>query len=192
MKSLKIFIISAVMAFGGFSASAQNVAIADLQQDMDLLKREVGQLRLEVEQARRENQELANKIRSLQGASVGNEVVRAQMASVRSEVGAQNESLKREIIAQVKKDMEAMAAQTNAAMEKLAKAIGSRPQASMPVAFGSDYPQSGITYVVQSGDTLAKIARKNNSKIKWIQDANKIADPSRGLRIGDKIFIPQE
>lgn len=56
--------------------------------------------------------------------------------------------------------MEAMAAQTNAAMEKLAKAIGSRPQASMPVAFGSDYPQSGITYVVQSGDTLAKIARK--------------------------------
>ena len=88
--------------------------------------------------------------------------------------------------------MEAMAAQTNAAMEKLAKAIGSRPQASMPVAFGSDYPQSGITYVVQSGDTLAKIARKNNSKIKWIQDANKIADPSRGLRIGDKIFIPQE
>ena len=77
-------------------------------------------------------------------------------------------------------------------MEKLAKAIGSRPQASMPVAFGSDYPQSGITYVVQSGDTLAKIARKNNSKIKWIQDANKIADPSRGLRIGDKIFIPQE
>ena len=178
------------MAFGGFSASAQNVAIADLQQDMDLLKREVGQLRLEVEQARRENQELANKIRSLQGATVGNEVVRAQMASVRSEVGAQNESLKREIIAQVKKDMEAMAAQTNAAMEKLAKAIGS--QASMPVAFGSDYPQSGITYVVQSGDTLAKIARKNNSKIKWIQDANKIADPSRGLRIGDKIFIPQE
>lgn len=180
------------MAFGGFSASAQNVAIADLQQDMDLLKREVGQLRLEVEQARRENQELANKIRSLQGATVGNEVVRAQMASVRSEVGAQSESLKREIIAQVKKDMEAMAAQTNAAMEKLAKAIGSRPQASMPVAFGSDYPQSGITYVVQSGDTLAKIARKNNSKIKWIQDANKIADPSRGLRIGDKIFIPQE
>lgn len=180
------------MAFGGFSASAQNVAIADLQQDMDLLKREVGQLRLEVEQARRENQELANKIRSLQGATVGNEVVRAQMASVRSEVGAQNESLKREIIAQVKKDMEAMAAQTNAAMKKLAKAIGSRPQASMPVAFGSDYPQSGITYVVQSGDTLAKIARKNNSKIKWIQDANKIADPSRGLRIGDKIFIPQE
>ncbi len=192
MKCLKISLLLLILAGGVASASAQNVAIADLQQDMDLLKREVGQLRLEVEQARRENQELADKIRSLQGATVGNDVVRAQMASVRSEVGAQNESLKREIIAQVKKDMDAMAAQTNAAMEKLAKAIGSRPQAPMPVSFGSDYPQSGITYVVQSGDTIAKIARKNNSKIKWIQDANKIADPSRGLRVGDKIFIPQE
>ena len=37
-----------------------------------------------------------------------------------------------------------------------------------------------------------KIARKHNSKIKWIQDANEIADANRGLRVGQQIFIPQK
>ena len=54
-----------------------------------------------------------------------------------------------------------------------------------------DYPKSGITYTVQSGDSISKIARKNNSRIKWIQDANKISDPSK-LQVGDEIFIPQK
>lgn len=45
---------------------------------------------------------------------------------------------------------------------------------------------------MQAGDSISKIARKMNSRIKWIQDANKIADPSRGLRIGDEIFVPQK
>ena len=95
-------------------------------------------------------------------------------------------------IEQVKKEMESMARQTNANMQKLASAIDSRPQAAMPVSFSDDYPKTGIPYVVQSGDTLGKIARKYSSQVRWIQDANKIADPNRGLRVGDKIFIPQK
>jgi len=192
MNILKLSLTSILIVFGASFASAQNVAIADLQQDMALLKREVGQLRLEVEQLRRENSELASRIKSVQGSTVGNDVVRAQVSSVKSEVSAQNDALKREIISQVKKDMEAMAAQTNAAMEKLAKAISVKPQAPLQPAFSNDFPQNGFTYTVKSGDSLSKIARSNKSKVKWIQDANKIADPSRGLRVGDQIFIPQE
>ena len=107
-------------------------------------------------------------------------------------MGAQNESLKREIIALVKKDLEAMAAQTNANIQKLAAAIGTRPQADLPANFSDDYPKTGVTYTVQSGDSISRIARKMNSRIKWIQDANKIADPTRGLRVGDEIFVPQK
>ena len=107
-------------------------------------------------------------------------------------ISAQNETLKREIISLVKKDLESMAAQTNANMQKLAAAIGTRPQANLPTTFSDDYPKTGVTYTVQAGDSISKIARKMNSKIKWIQDANKIADPSRGLRIGDEIFVPQK
>ena len=190
---MKILKISALILAGLISAnilSAQSVA--DMQQDLALLKREVGSLRLEVEQLSRQNQELSQQIRKAQASSTSNDMVRAQVSSVRSEVSSQNNALKREIVALVKKDIENLASQTDAAIQKLAKAIGSRPQAEMPKTFGNDYPQTGIEYTVQSGDTLGKIARKNNSKVKWIQDANKIADPNRGLRVGEQIFIPQK
>ncbi len=173
-------------------APAQSVAIADLQQDTDILKREVGQLRLEVEQLRRDNDALANRLKAIQGSSAGNDVVRSQINSVRAEVSEQNDVLKKEIIAVVRKDIEAMAAQTNDAMAKLAKAIGGVPQAAMPTSFSDNYPKTGITYTVKSGDSISKIARLNNSKIRWIQDANRIGDPSRDLHVGDEIFIPQQ
>ncbi len=189
---IKRFTFIAFFMSAAFSAPAQSVAIADLQQDTDILKRQVGQLQLEVEQLRRDNEALSRQIKAIQGASAGSDVVRTQISSVRAEVSAQNDALKREIIAVVKKDMEAMAAQTNAAMAKLAKAIGGVPQAPMPTSFSDNYPKTGITYTVKSGDSISKIARLNNSKIKWIQDANRIADPSRDLHVGDEIFVPQQ
>ncbi len=174
------------------AVQAHGQSVADMQQDFALIRREVGNLRLEVEQLRRENEALKNKISALEGSSAGAELVKAQVSGARAEMNAKNEALKKEIIEQVKKEMESMARQTNANMQKLASAIDARPQAAMPVSFSDDYPKTGIPYVVQSGDTLGKIARKYSSQIKWIQDANKIADPNRGLRVGDTIFIPQK
>lgn len=189
---MKITAFFAAAPLFAAAAYAQTAAVADLQQDMALLRREVGQLRLEVEQLRRENEELSRRLRGVQSSTVGTEAVRQQVSLVKSEVGAQNESLKREIIALVKKDLEAMAAQTNSNIQKLAAVIGTRPQADLPANFSDDYPKTGVTYTVQSGDSISRIARKMNSRIKWIQDANKIADPSRGLRVGDEIFVPQK
>ncbi len=189
MRILKIttLAISAIC----FANIALGQTLADMQQDMALLKREVGNLRLEVEQLTQQNAELSRKLRLLQASNTSSDLVKAQVSSVRSEVSSQNEALKREIVALVKKDMDNLASQTDEAVKKLAKAIGSRPQASMPTTFGKDYPPNGEVYTVQSGDTLGKIARKFNSKIKWIQDANQIADPSL-LSVGQQIFIPQK
>lgn len=189
MKTFKF----AVVASAAFVAATPlfSQSLGDMQQDMALLKREVGNLRLEVEQLTRQNEALERKIRQMQSSSSSSDLVRSQVASVRSDVSSQNEAMKREIIKLVKKDIESLASQTNDAIEKLAKAIGQRPQASMPTTFSDNYPKMGITYTVKSGDTLGKIARANNSKIKWIQDANKIEDPNRGLRVGESIFIPQ-
>ena len=186
LKTAAILVTTLISAHCAFPQS-----LADMQQDMAILKREVGNLRLEVEQLSRQNETLERKLKQAQSSSSSTDLMRAQVSSVRSEVSSQNEALKREIISLVKKDMENLASQTNNAIEKLAKAIGSRPQAPMPANFGDDYPKMGITYTVKAGDTLGKIARANNSKIKWIQDANKISDPNRGLRIGESIFIPQ-
>ena len=60
----------------------------------------------------------------------------------------------------------------------------------MQTTFGDDFPKEGINYTVQSGDTLAVIARKNNAKLQDIINANKIADPTR-VRAGQTLFIPQ-
>lgn len=192
MKFANFIILGAAFAVSTFDVSAQTAAVADLQQDMAQLKYDVGKLRLEVEQLRRENEALAQRLRSVQTSSVGSETVRQQVSVVKSEVAAQNEALKREIVNLVRKDLEAMASQTNTNIQKIAAAVGNRPQAELPTNFSDNYPKTGITYTVQSGDSISKIARKHNSKIKWIQDANKIADPSRGLRVGDEIFVPQQ
>jgi uncharacterized protein (DUF3084 family) len=53
------------------------------------------------------------------------------------------------------------------------------------------YPQTGIMYEIKSGDSLASIAQKLNSRTEYIRAANKISDPKQ-LKVGDKIFIPQE
>lgn len=192
MKFANFILLGAAFAVSPFDVSAQTAAVADLQQDMAQLKYDVGKLRLEVEQLRRENEALAQRLRSVQTSSVGSETVRQQVSVVKSEVAAQNEALKREIVNLVRKDLEAMASQTNTNIQKIAAAVGNRPQAELPTNFSDNYPKTGITYTVQSGDSISKIARKHNSKIKWIQDANKIADPSRGLRVGDEIFVPQQ
>lgn len=190
---MKTFKLAAALSAAFVAATPLfSQSLGDMQQDMALLKREVGNLRLEVEQLTRQNEALERKIRQMQSSNTSSDLVRSQVASVRSDVSSQNEAMKREIIKLVKKDIESLASQTNDAIEKLAKAIGQRPQASMPTSFGDDYPKMGITYTVKSGDTLGKIARANNSKIKWIQDANKIEDPNRGLRVGESIFIPQK
>ena len=186
---MKTFKLAAALSAAFVAATPLfSQSLGDMQQDMALLKREVGNLRLEVEQLTRQNEALERKIRQMQSSNTSSDLVRSQVASVRSDVSSQNEAMKRE----VKKDIESLASQTNDAIEKLAKAIGQRPQAPMPTTFGDDYPKMGITYTVKSGDTLGKIARANNSKIKWIQDANKIEDPNRGLRVGESIFIPQK
>ena len=56
--------------------------------------------------------------------------------------------------------------------------------------FSDNYPKSGVSYEVQSGDTLSQIAVQFGSRVEYIQNANQINDPARDLRVGDIIFIP--
>ncbi len=187
----KIFLLAAAALIIPANLSAQS-SVADLQQDLALLKREVGTLRMEVEQLRRDNESLKLSLQKAGNATASNDAMKVQIAAAKAEMLAQSEANKRDILTQVKKEMESMAQQTNKNMQSLANAIDSRPQAPLPTTFTEDYPKTGVPYVVKSGDTLSKIAKENNSKIKWIQDANKITDINKGLQIGTKLFIPQQ
>ncbi|MBO6103146.1 MAG: LysM peptidoglycan-binding domain-containing protein [Opitutales bacterium] len=174
---------------------AQSAGVADLAQDMELLKREVGRLRIEVEQFRNENETLKKELQRIKSSNASAESLNAATVAIRGETDAKTQALKKEIMQSVKKELDSLAAQTTANMERLAAAINARKQieSSAPQSFSNDYPQvNGYQHTVVSGDTLSAIAKKYGSKVKWIRDANKISDPNKGLIVGKVIWVPTE
>lgn len=188
-----IAILGAFSTLPNLSAQSDvRVTVAGLKQDMALLNQQVKALRLEIEQMRRDNAALLNQVR----ASQSNQTTQTQISNLstaidtlRREYRAADESNKQVIIAEVSRQIEALAKETQGAINTVASAANAQPNISTPVRFSDDYPTTGITYTVRSGDTLSKIARKHGSKTKDIQNANKIADPSK-LQVGQTIFIP--
>lgn len=169
------------------------VSVANLNQDMGLVTQELKALRLEVEAIRRENARLRSQV-SAASASRDTEAqinnLSRAIEALREEYRAADEAQKRQIIAEVTRQIESLASETEKAIGVVAEAVGQEPQVSQPVHFSEDYPETGITYTVRSGDTLSKIARAHGSTIKHIQNANKIVNPARDLQVGQTIFIP--
>ena len=189
------FTLGAVLLPAVLSAQSDNlrVSVANLSQDVSQLSQQVRALRLEIEQMQRENRQLrvqlaetsANQQTEVQISSLGSAI-----EALRRDFRAADASQKEEILAEVNRQMRALARETETAINAVAAVVGSEPKVETPVHFSSDYPKTGITYTVRSGDTLSKIAREHNSTTKHIQNANKIVNPARDLQVGQTIFIP--
>ncbi len=168
---------------------SRSISIADINQDIALMRKEIGQLRLEVEQLRREN----DSLKSSQSGSVSSDLVLSQNSIIKSEFDSKLQAQKADIMLLVKKELDSMATQTNTAIQQVVSSLEARPSTSTayaPTVFSDDYPQRGVKYYVQRGDNLSKIAKQFNSKVKWIQDANQISDPTN-IQIGQELIIPQ-
>ncbi len=169
------------------------VTVANLNQDVSLIAQQLKTLRLEIEEMRRENARLRAQV-----AAAGNDRetqtqitnLSSAIETLRREYRSADEAQKQQIIAEVTRQINALAKETQEAIDTVAEAVGEQPLVSTPVHFSEDYPKSGITYTVRSGDTLSKIARQHGSTIKHIQNANKIVNPARDLQVGQTIFIP--
>lgn len=169
------------------------VTVANLVQDVKLLDQKVNTTRLEMAELRRENARLRSQV----AAASSNRDTQSQITNLSSaietlrlEYRAADEAQKQQIIAEVSRQINALAKETQGAINSVATAVVSEPKVETQVHFSSDYPKTGITYTVRSGDTLSAIARKHGSTIKHIQNANKIVNPSRDLKVGETIFIP--
>lgn len=186
--------ICAVFLFQNSHAQSDvRVTIAGLQQDVNLLAQEMKSLRLEMAEMRRENERLRAQV----AAATASNSTQTQIASLssaievlRAEYRRADETQKQQIVAEVTRQIDAFAEETQAAIDIVAKAIDSTPNVATPVRFSDDFPRTGEKYVVRSGDTLSKIAKEFGSTVKDIQNANKIANPSRDLQVGQTIFIP--
>jgi LysM repeat protein len=185
-----------VTCFGSFlalhpmvAADSVRVAVADLKQDMAGVQQEVRALLLEVEQLRRENESLRS---ALNASSTQQQMAQlaASLQNLRREFARADDLKEQAIMASVKRQMDSLASQMQNALESVSKAVSSQPKVAHKVRFTEDYPQTGVTYSVRSGDTLIKIAREHGSSVKHIQNANKIANPARDLQVGQSIFIP--
>jgi LysM repeat protein len=102
-------------------------------------------------------------------------------------VSAQEKRIKQAILNEVAEQMDAYVSQINSQIAFTESQVKS---ADVKKVFSDSYPKSGVSYEVQSGDTLSQIAAQFGSKVQYIQDANQINDPARDLRVGDIIFIP--
>ena len=167
------------------------VTVANLSQDLSLLSQQVKTVRLEMEELRRENARLRVEV-----AAATNEA-QTQIASLSSSIDSfrldyknADDAQKEQIIGDLNRQVNALAKETQSAINAVARVVDTRPTVVPKVHFSDDFPKTGKPYVVRSGDTLSGIARDNNSTIKHIQNANKIVNPSRDLKVGETIFIP--
>lgn len=159
--------------------------IANLRQDILMLNQRVGELSMSVEQLTRENSSLQSKA-SQSYATV--EQLNKAVADMTRVLQAALADQRKDVLGQVAAQMEKLGKQTNAALDALAKSQATRP--AVQTTFAEDFPKEGVNYTVQTGDTLAVIARKNNAKVADIVNANKIADPAK-IQVGQTLFIPQ-
>lgn len=152
------------------------VLLANLQQDVQLLQKQVAQIQLEVEDLRRQLQLLQNTSPNANA-----------LDTLQTQYKAEDARNRQEIITLLSQQIEKLATQTQNAITALAKSMDA---GKAPPRFETNFPKEGITYTVQKGDTLSTIARQFNSTVRDIQNANQIADPKE-LQAGQVIFIPQ-
>ena len=191
---LLIFLSGLIASSGLLTAQTDylRVTVANLSQDLSLLSQQVKTLRLEMEELRRENARLRVEVAA--AALEAQEQVSnlsISIDSLRSDYVNADETQKEQIITEINRQVNALAKQTQSAIDAVARVVQSRPKNPIDEkSFSDNFPKTGKPYLVRSGDTLSNIALEHKSTIKWIQNANKIVDPSRDLKVGETIFIP--
>ncbi|MGC9449871.1 MAG: LysM peptidoglycan-binding domain-containing protein [Oceanipulchritudo sp.] len=172
--------------------SPVNVQLANLRSDVDRLDQVIRSLRLEVEALRRENRETRQWVQEQLAGGTSDSVSIEQLNGVLREfenrIQSVNQQSRQTLVNEVSKEIEALAEQTQKAISALSKAIEGQPQLEQVIVFSDDYPRTGTTYTVKSGDTLARIARQLGSKVDWIRNANRLS--SDIIYPGQELFIP--
>ncbi len=202
---LAFALAAAVAAAQGVSA----VDLANLREDVRGLSERVGDLALRVEQLEHQNAELRARLKAPSTDAVTSAQLNAAIADLNAAIAAS----KHETLEVVARQMEKLARQTNAALDSIAKSGSSArvapvpgPSASTgagatagPSASGAGAAavkpldaspaKAGVSYTVERGDTLDRIAKKTGAKVADIIAANQLTDPSR-IRVGQTLIIP--
>lgn len=195
ISSTALFILTPYLFYTNpaYAEGSVQESIAGLREDLELTNRELGKLRLEIEEYSRNAESLKTSLNQLKGdfktidkrEASNNTIQLKEIKKLEHSIASE----KQVIIQHVSERLEAFSQKTQQALKTLAKAVEDKP--IKEPTFSNDYPKEGIAYTVKRGDTLSEIAIKNNSSTRFIMDANKIAD-AKHIRPGQLIFIPQK
>ena len=168
--------------------------LANLSQDLRILDRQMRKLHLEMEILNDQNDSSSNQ-KTINILSKKVDQLQDKIGLIEKILAKQESDLKKAILLDVSNQMEVYFNEIKTLLQKpnlntLTPPVESLSKASQQKIFSDSYPKSGISYEVQSGDTLSQIAEKFRSSVKYIQDANRIINPAKDLRVGDIIFIP--
>lgn len=194
-----LIVVGAVLCGAGSLRAQGNVSYARMAEDVRYMDERVTRLSAQVENLQRQNDQLTQAVQLL--ISQQNELTTSYNAFVQSTRSALNtisnarQEDRATIIAEVNRQIQALGAQTEKAINQVASAQPAPAPASqpniqnLPQTFSNDYPQTGVAHVVKPGDTLSGIARQYGSTVRDIQNANHISRPQQ-LLSGATIFVP--
>jgi LysM repeat protein len=164
--------------------SSLGAQVAGMREDVRILVQRVGSLNLRVEQLERENAAL---LRSTDGM----ERTYATVAQLNEAVAELNQAISSgdsTTQAKAANAIQQLAKATNESVASVAKGV-SQARAITTPAFNDDFEKTGVTYTMQSGDTISRVAARFNSSVKDIMNANQIADATK-VQVGQTLFIP--
>lgn len=185
--SLLALVAGTAPAFAQQRNDATAIQVANLRQDVLELRQIVGELKAQVDELQRANRDLANEANSGRAAFATLAQLNESIATMQRTMDAALAEQKRETLQQVSAQLTKLAKETDAAIASVAKQQAARP--AITTTFTDDFPKEGVTHTVQPGESLAAIAKKYSVPMKNIQNANRIADPSK-VRSGQQLFIP--
>ena len=199
------FALALALATAAVALRAQdlNVDVANMRQEIDMLRQRVGQLELNVESLQRDNGDLRASAAS---SAKQNFATVDQLNKAIADINRAIKDSKADTLARVATQMDSLAKKSNDALNDMAAKVnaatrraGATPAtgagrnttatSALAPVFSDNYPKDGISYAVVSGDSLARIAKKTGAKIEDIKNANKIAN-EKALQIGQVLFIP--
>ncbi|MFT3828082.1 MAG: LysM peptidoglycan-binding domain-containing protein [Opitutaceae bacterium] len=187
---LGIALLAGLVSVASLSAQRADpraIEMANLREDVRLLQQTVAELQASVAQLHRDNAALSSQAESGRAAYATLAQVNDALAQLKQAVDASLAEQKRETLQTVAQQISKLAKDTNAAIAAVAKGQATRP--TIATEFTDDFPKEGVTHTVQAGETLSIIAKKYGVPMKNIQNANRIADPTK-LHVGQSLFIP--
>ena len=180
-------------------AQSTNLAyqVANLGEDVRILQESIKSMRVQVEGMRRENEQMRRQVGAYESridnsmgqlATVGqlNQAIAKAIASLEQ----RDEKMKSEIILQVTEQITDFAGSVKQSLGNL-PVPPEKPDPDVLASFHHNFPKTGSSYVVRSGDTISGIASKFGSTRDWIQNANQISHP-KYLQVGRTLFIPHQ